>query len=93
MGKGGGEVEGRWRGGGAGGGGAVGGSCTSPDETHNGNHNSINTFYIYCTSAHAEPRTHKQRGEERRRRRGRLFSTLPIDPVTVTAAPVGGPVK
>lgn len=69
MGKGGGEVEGRWRGGGAGGGGAVGGSCTSPDETHNGNHNSINTFYIYKCSRRAAHTQTTGRGEEEEERK------------------------
>lgn len=46
-----------------------GGSCASPHKAHNGNHNSINTFYIY-NCAHRHTWAHRQRWKEWKR----LFS-------------------
>lgn len=53
---------------GGGWGGVGGGVCTSPHKAHNGNHNSINTFYIYnCArmQTHTHARTNSTKWSEK----------------------------
>lgn len=71
--------------------GVGGGLVLPPHKAHNGNHNSINTFYIYnCARIQTHTHTYTQtapRGVKR------LFSNPLCGSVILTATPVVGPVK